>query len=216
MRPVPPAAPVAGRPQRWPQGGAGAPARLGAGPRRSICIARSRRRSGPPGPLSVRLPGALAPLGSGQAARLQCIACGDQQRGKRNGNRDSPCPRSFPISCGLYTFMGKQRMPGCSEDLLARLRTEDLRSSRAPRPPRGKSPDRGQRVPGAAAPPPAAASRFSPPRRPRAERVSTGRALVTATDTQVARQPRQQNGAHSQAILFCRAGARQRRISWES
>lgn len=98
-------------------------------------------------------------------------------------------------------------MPGCSEDLLARPRTEDASSSWAPRPPRGKSPDRRQRVPGAAAPPPAAAaSRQTPPRRPRAERVSAGRALVTATDTQVARPARQQNGAHSQAIPFCRAG----------
>ncbi|KAL2305109.1 hypothetical protein Nmel_007081, partial [Mimus melanotis] len=50
-------------------------------------------------------------------------------------------------------------------------RTEDVSSSWAPRPPRGKSPDRRQRVPGATAPPPAAVSRFPPPRRPRAERV---------------------------------------------
>lgn len=96
-------------------------------------------------------------------------------------------------------------MLGCSEDLLARPRTEDIRSSWAPRPPRGKSPDRRQRVPGAAAPPPAAAASHLPPRRLRAERMSAGRALVTATETQVARQARQQNGAHSQAIHFCRA-----------
>lgn len=98
-------------------------------------------------------------------------------------------------------------MVGCSEDLLARPRTEDNCSSRAPRPPRGKSPDRRQRVPGAAALPPAAASRTLPLRRPRAERVSAGRALVTATDTQVARQARQQNGAHSQAIPLLPGGA---------
>lgn len=98
-------------------------------------------------------------------------------------------------------------MAGCSEDLLARPRTEDNCSSWAPRPPRGKSPDRRQRVPGAAAPPPAAASRTLPLRRPRAERVSAGRALVTATDTQVARQARQQNGAHSQAIPLLPGGA---------
>lgn len=39
---------------------------------------------------------------------------------------------------------------GCSEDLLSRPRTEDVCSSRAVCPPRGKSPDRGQRVPRAA------------------------------------------------------------------
>lgn len=57
-------------------------------------------------------------------------------------------------------------MLGCSEDLLARPRTEDIRSSWAPRPPRGKSPDRRQRVPGAAAPPPAAAASEPPAETP--------------------------------------------------
>ncbi|XP_075005386.1 uncharacterized protein LOC142081914 isoform X3 [Calonectris borealis] len=98
-------------------------------------------------------------------------------------------------------------MAGCSEDLLARPRTEDPSSSWASRPPRGKSPDRRQRVPGAAGALACPHLTHSPPRRPRAERVSAGRALVTATDTQVVRRRTNRTGLTLRPSPFAGPGS---------
>lgn len=112
---------------------------LGVGPRRWTL-----RGAG------IALPGSVALL-RGRSGSLPVCAWAAETSRKRNG---AACTVR-PIREGLLTSADiswrsvKTRRSGCSEDLLARPRTEDNSSSWAPRPPRGKSPDRRQRVPGA-------------------------------------------------------------------
>lgn len=102
---------------------------------------------------------------------------------------------------------GGGKCSGCPEDLLSRPRTEDA-VPQGPRARLGESPrTRGRECRAPPAPAPAPPPATAPPRRPRAEREGAGRALVTATGTQVVRSQQrahQQHGAHSQGVpAFC-------------
>lgn len=112
---------------------------LGVGPRRWTL-----RGAG------IALSGSVAVLWGRWGSLPVCAPAAETSR-KRNG---AACTVR-PIREGLLTPADISwrrvsiKRSGCSEDLLARPRTEDSSSSWAPRPPRGKSPDRRQRVPGA-------------------------------------------------------------------
>lgn len=82
---------------------------------------------------------------------------------------------------------GGGKCSGRPEDLLSRPRTEDA-VPQGPRARLGESPrTRGRECRAPPAPAPAPPPATAPPRRPRAEREGAGRALVTATGTQVVR-----------------------------